>query len=575
MRIARIILFSALFFSILAGSGCMKKDPVVARVGDHETIRQSQLLNEFQKQQKDPDSKPPTLEGYRTVLNTLVDRKIRLAEAYRMGLDKDTSAVERFKAEKQRILLNALYQKEIVDRLITEKSIRDFYARSGKEVLVRTIFFKTTPQMTPAQVDSVQAVAEAMLKRIRKGELFSELARQYSQDETTAMNGGLIGALSYVRANDPIRNAVFSLKTGEISKPVKTALGINILKVEEIRPKDREPFEQAHDRIHDQLMRENRGTLAENTKAYWEKFKAKSRFEWNEKTLDSVSALLGGERMYMRNQAADTLGRLPAGLLNSVLLKHGSSLITVKDLEQHIRTKSYPSRGLAIGNKETMKQFVERWVMADILLAQAEQKRLESDPDVKQKLNESKERAMMAVLYSREIFGPFRPSMEEARRFFQTHPALYNDPEKVRIQEVQVADLALAKKIRALADRKHDLGRLPAQYTIRPGMKEKNGEFGPFSKNGWGRLGAAAFDLKVGQIAGPIELEDKSYSVIRLLGRIPEQPKDFQKMVKIVMRDMMVDTQRQKEAAWMETKRKDYPVQIDEAVLAGLIHEKK
>ncbi|MGI6585537.1 MAG: foldase [Gracilibacteraceae bacterium] len=75
--------------------------------------------------------------------------------------------------------------------------------------------------------------AEKMLARVKAGENFAELAKQYSKDPSAKENSG---DLDYFRHGDmvePFEKAAFALKPGEISEIVQTDFGFHIIKVED------------------------------------------------------------------------------------------------------------------------------------------------------------------------------------------------------------------------------------------------------------------------------------------------------------------------------------------------------
>ena len=80
---------------------------------------------------------------------------------------------------------------------------------------------------------------DALLKRIRDGADFAELAKTYSDDNTTANLGGDLGWFQAGEYGGGIDNALKDLKDGELSEPFRTDLGWHIVKRIGVREKDR------------------------------------------------------------------------------------------------------------------------------------------------------------------------------------------------------------------------------------------------------------------------------------------------------------------------------------------------
>ncbi len=76
-------------------------------------------------------------------------------------------------------------------------------------------------------VDKVSA--DTLYSRLQKGEDFSQLAREYSTDTNSKVNGGDLGWFPRGTMIAEFENAAFALKVGEISQPVQTTYGWHII----------------------------------------------------------------------------------------------------------------------------------------------------------------------------------------------------------------------------------------------------------------------------------------------------------------------------------------------------------
>ncbi len=74
-----------------------------------------------------------------------------------------------------------------------------------------------------------QQSAERIYERVKKGESFESLARQYSTCPSKS-KGGDLGWFKEGQMVAPFENAVRKMSTGAISRPVRTQFGYHIIK---------------------------------------------------------------------------------------------------------------------------------------------------------------------------------------------------------------------------------------------------------------------------------------------------------------------------------------------------------
>lgn len=76
-----------------------------------------------------------------------------------------------------------------------------------------------------------QSEAITILERLKKGEGFSNLARELSIDKGSAKRGGDLGLFGRGMMVKPFEEAAFKLKKGEVTtEPVRTEFGYHIIK---------------------------------------------------------------------------------------------------------------------------------------------------------------------------------------------------------------------------------------------------------------------------------------------------------------------------------------------------------
>jgi peptidyl-prolyl cis-trans isomerase C len=128
---------------------------------------------------------------------------------------------------------------------------------------------KTDPNNVEQAKAAAREKAEGLLKQIREGANFEELAKEHSACPSAKMGGdlGLFGREGMIPA---FSNAAFALKVGEMSDVVETSAGFHIIKLTEHKEPYVIPFEKAKDRIiytlKDQKLMESASELIKELK---------------------------------------------------------------------------------------------------------------------------------------------------------------------------------------------------------------------------------------------------------------------------------------------------------------------
>ncbi len=119
---------------------------------------------------------------------------------------------------------------------VSPRDIKEFQEkyRRGESNVVSLSHIFVEPVASTEQQDKIRPQAEAVLERIRAGEDFAALAKEYSQDPGSASRGGDLGFFGRGTMVPAFEDVAFSLKVGEVSDLVQSQFGFHIIRVEEI-----------------------------------------------------------------------------------------------------------------------------------------------------------------------------------------------------------------------------------------------------------------------------------------------------------------------------------------------------
>lgn len=130
-----------------------------------------------------------------------------------------------------------------------------------EEVFLSQILISTEGK-SPAQVAAAEETAKQLVERARKGEKFSELARNNSDDPDTAQAGGYLGSPSKRGSLRPeIEAKVWGQKKGYVTDPIKLTNppAILILKVEEHHDAGLATFDEVREEIQNAVVEPQMG----------------------------------------------------------------------------------------------------------------------------------------------------------------------------------------------------------------------------------------------------------------------------------------------------------------------------
>ena len=110
------------------------------------------------------------------------------------------------------------------------------------------ILIRMGQKATADEQNRARLKADSVYQALRKGASFSDLAQKCSDDKGTAVRGGVLSWISKGQTVKAFENAAFSMKIGELSKPVQSEFGYHIIKL--MGKQDFFPYDSVKNDIH-------------------------------------------------------------------------------------------------------------------------------------------------------------------------------------------------------------------------------------------------------------------------------------------------------------------------------------
>ena len=186
------------------------------------------------------------------------------------ALKKQRLTLEQFtESVREQMLIDAMKAAVTKDVTITEAEVRAYYdshkgdytepeVRETRHILISpfTTAAGGAGTITPTQSDwdDAKAEAEKVRSEIQNGADFGTEARKYSDDKATNDSGGELGNIIRGQMVPEFEEPVFSLKKGELSRPVRTEYGYHLIEVTDIAPETQVPYDQVKEKIRSSLL---------------------------------------------------------------------------------------------------------------------------------------------------------------------------------------------------------------------------------------------------------------------------------------------------------------------------------
>jgi len=230
----------------------------------------------------------------RAALDELILEELVWQDADRQGLSPEASVVEaeldgvkrRFGSEEQfeaalqedgitldayrrwlarKVLVREERQKRAALHEPTEADIAGYYETNGakftrpEQIRLQEILLKVDPVGAEADERAIEATADAVARRLRRGEPFELVAEETSQD-AWAVKGGNLGWVHQGRLDPDLETAAFAAPVGEIGR-ARSIHGFHVFRVLEREPARQLTLDEARPAIADRLQQARRDAI--------------------------------------------------------------------------------------------------------------------------------------------------------------------------------------------------------------------------------------------------------------------------------------------------------------------------
>lgn len=209
--------------------------PALAQKNDNQVVATVNGQSITKKQFEDYHLQNLKFVGQRKItkevsLQDLINRQLGIQKAKKTGTDKDPVVV----AKQEDILFHAQTSKDLENEFkkitVSDDDVKKYY-NDNQEYRTAHILYRLRAEPTPKEVEQALLQSSEIYAALQKDpDSFAKLANKYSQTSAAPV-GGDLGFQPPTRLAPEYFEAIKGQKVGFISKPVRTQMGIHVIKI--------------------------------------------------------------------------------------------------------------------------------------------------------------------------------------------------------------------------------------------------------------------------------------------------------------------------------------------------------
>jgi peptidyl-prolyl cis-trans isomerase SurA len=278
-------------------------------------------------------------------------------------------------------------------------------------------------------------------RKMNQGENFESLAKQFSDDQSSANNGGLLSPFTGGQLNSQeFESTSFNLnQPGDISKPFSTEYGWHIVKL--ISKKAVQPMEEVKAELENKVKRDARSSLINTALA--KKLKKKYAVVDDPKKVASFNTIL-------TNDFFNRAWIVPADLeSNKELFKIGAAKVTYGDFANHLLSMQKAYNGKSVPFETIVEKEYKEFQENKILAYHEDNLEFENE-DFAQILKEYRDGLLLFDLMEKEVWNAAVQDSTGLKNYYEAHKSDYIWKDRVDVILATTAKEADANKVKEM-----------------------------------------------------------------------------------------------------------------------------
>ncbi|HEQ99992.1 MAG TPA: hypothetical protein ENO22_11700 [candidate division Zixibacteria bacterium] len=559
-RLSTLTLIALLIAAVSCGGDRDASDPqyhkeeraqskTIAKIGESEL--KVFLLEDFDEMYATSfSSAQEEYESKKEYLDSMINMYIFVEAAYELGLQKDPEVIELIEESRPAFMRDELFKARILPHIdVSQHEIETWYENMDEEVKMSVIFVE----------DSVRA--DSVYKAINNGADFAAMARKYSLDQASAMEGGDLGYRTWVGLSEEFQNRVFNLAEGEVTM-FSVPGGWDIATVTDRREVERQPLEQIEDMLISRIQAEKKARVQNE---FYDELFAEADIKINEETAEFIydkaatlyPDVIGGVPFRKNTFNPQDLAEYER---NMILATYNDGEVTLGEyLTQTARWND--NQRPPFNEPENLKKAIFNLKLMDLLQQKAQAMELSETVDYKDAVRFYKDQIMAAKMKELIVEEKAFVSEDEVVEYYQEHADEYVIPKKLHVKEIMAETEAEAEEIHNKLQAGADFDSFAAN-TIRPNAMNSKGDLGFISEFNYPTLFEQANQLRAGEFSQPFPVGD-NWSIVKLVAVRDQQVKLFDEVAGQAQTELENKKRETALQEWMAENRDRFDIDVD------------
>jgi len=236
-----------------------------------------------------------------------------------------------------------------------------------------------------------------------------------------------------------------------------------------------------------------------------------------------------------------------------------------KDIGQELRRAPRELQAF-FASKDGQRQFLERVARRELLMQEAEKRKLGDQAEVAEQVANLRRELMIRALIQEEIAGKVKVEDQDVQDYFAAHPDEFSG-DTVRLRHILVQTEGEAKELQARLARNESFDELAKKFSRDTNSAPKGGDLGYLGREQMlPDFARAAFALKTNEVSDAVKTPF-GFHLIKLVDRKKGEVLTFDQVKGQLQRRLMDERQGQRFQAWIKELETGAKITRDESLL--------